>query len=121
MGTTGCVGYLFTEKGLILINDEDEELDEDKLMEDAMECGAEDFGADGTIYEIYTETDDLYAVRDALVAKGYTIESAELDMVPSNYVTLENEDDIKHMNLLLENLEENEDVQDVYHNWENCD
>ena len=121
MGTTGCVGYLFTEKGLILINDEDEELDEDKLMEDAMECGAEDFVADGTIYEIYTETDDLYAVRDALVAKGYTIESAELDMVPSNYVTLENEDDIKHMNLLLENLEENEDVQDVYHNWENCD
>jgi len=121
MGTTGCVGYLFTEKGLILINDEDEELDEDKLMEDAMECGAEDFVADEGVYEIYTEPDDLYAVRDALVEKGYVIASAEPDMVPSNYVTLENEDDIKHMNLLLENLEENEDVQDVYHNWENCD
>lgn len=121
MGTTGCVSYLFTEKGLILINDEDDEIDEDKLMEDAMESGAEDFVADDGVYEIYTEPDDLYAVRDELVAKGYTIESAEPDMVPSNYVTLENEDDIKHMNLLLENLEENDDVQNVYHNWENCD
>ena len=121
MGTTGCVGYLFTEKGLILINDEDGDIDEDKLMEDAMECGAEDFVADEGVYEIYTVTEDLYAVRDALVEKGYDIASAEPDMVPSNYVTLENEDDIKHMNLLLENLEENEDVQDVYHNWENCD
>ena len=121
MGTTGCVGYLFTEKGLILINDEDGDIDEDKLMEDAMECGAEDFVADEGVFEIYTVTEDLYAVRDALVEKGYEIASAEPDMVPSNYVTLENEDDIKHMNLLLENLEENEDVQDVYHNWENCD
>ena len=121
MGTTGCVSYLFTEKGLILINDEDGDIDEDKLMEDAMESGAEDFVADEGVFEIYTVTEDLYAVRDALVAKGYTVESAEPDMVPSNYITLDNEDDIKHMNLLLENLEENEDVQDVYHNWENCD
>ena len=121
MGTTGCVSYLFTEKGLILINDEDGDINEDQLMEDAMESGAEDFVADEGVYEIYTVTEDLYAVRDALVAKGYTVESAEPDMVPSNYITLENEDDIKHMNLLLENLEENEDVQDVYHNWENCD
>ena len=121
MGTTGCVSYLFTEKGLILINDEDGDIDEDKRMEDAMESGAEDFVADEGVFEIYTVTEDLYAVRDALVAKGYTVESAEPDMVPSNYITLDNEDDIKHMNLLLENLEENEDVQDVYHNWENCD
>ena len=106
---------------LILINDEDGDIDEDKLMEDAMESGAEDFVADEGVFEIYTVTEDLYAVRDALVAKGYTVESAEPDMVPSNYITLDNEDDIKHMNLLLENLEENEDVQDVYHNWENCD
>ncbi|MBE6600290.1 MAG: YebC/PmpR family DNA-binding transcriptional regulator [Ruminococcaceae bacterium] len=121
MGVTGCVGYLFTEKGLILITDEDEEIDEDKLMEDAMECGAEDFSADEGVYEIYTEPDDLYAVRDALVNLGYKINSAEPDMVPSSYITLENEEDIKHMNLLLENLEENDDVQNVYHNWENCD
>ena len=121
MGTTGCVSFMFTEKGLIIITDEDDELDEDKLMEDAMESGAEDFSADEGVYEIYTEIDDLYAVRDALVALGYKIESAEPDMVPSTYVTLENEEDIKHMNLLLENLEENDDVQNVYHNWENCD
>ncbi len=121
MGTTGCVSFMFTEKGLIVITDEDEELNEDKLMEDAMECGAEDFSADEGVYEIYTELDDLYAVRDALVELGYKIESAEPDMVPSTYVTLENEDDIKHMTLLLENLEENDDVQNVYHNWENCD
>ncbi len=119
MGTTGCVSFMFTEKGLIIITDEDDELDEDKLMEDAMECGAEDFSADEGVFEIYTELDDLYAVRDALVALGYKIESAEPDMVPSTYVTLENEDDIKHMTLLLENLEENDDVQNVYHNWEN--
>ncbi len=121
MGTTGCVSFMFTEKGLIVITDEDDELDEDKLMEDAMESGAEDFSADEGVYEIYTELDDLYAVRDALVELGYKIESAEPDMVPSTYVTLESEDDIKHMTLLLENLEENDDVQNVYHNWENCD
>ena len=121
MGTTGCVSFMFTEKGLIIITDEDEELDEDKLMEDAMESGAEDFSANEGVYEIYTEIDDLYAVRDALVALGYKIESAEPDMVPSTYVTLESEEDIKHMNLLLENLEDNDDVQNVYHNWENCD
>ena len=121
MGTNGCVAFLFEEKGVITILDEDEELDEDKLMEDAMESGAEDFSANEGVYEIYTEIDDLYAVRDALVALGYKIESAEPDMVPSTYVTLESEEDIKHMNLLLENLEENDDVQNVYHNWENCD
>lgn len=121
MGTTGCVGFMFAEKGLIIITDEDDELDEDKLMEDAMECGAEDFSAEDGVYEIYTEPDDLYSVRDGLVELGYKIESAEPDMVPSTYVTLENEDDIKHMSLLLETLEDNEDVQNVYHNWENCD
>lgn len=121
MGTTGCVGYLFTEKGLIIIDNEDEDIDEEKLMEEAMEVGAEDFQYNDGIFEIYTEPDDLYAVRDELQKLGYKIESAEPDMVPSNYVTLESEDDIKHMGLLLEALEENEDVQNVYHNWENCD
>ena len=121
MGTSGCVSFLFTEKGLILITDEDGEIDEDKLMEDAMEAGAEDFSGEDGVYEIYTELDDLYAVRDALVALGYEIESAEPDMVPSTSVNLDNEDDIKHMNLLLDYLEDDDDVQNVYHNWENCD
>ena len=67
------------------------------------------------------EIDDLYAVKEALEAAGYTIESAEEDKIPSTYVTLENEDDIKHMALLLEHLDDNDDVINVYHNWENCD
>lgn len=121
MGTTGCVSFMFTEKGLIIISDEDEELDEDKLMEDAMECGAEDFVRDGDIYEIYTETADLYDVRDSLVKLGYTVDSAEPDMVPSTYVTLEDEEAVRHMGLLLDSLEDNDDVQNVYHNWKNCD
>lgn len=121
MGTTGCVSFMFTEKGLIIISDEDEELDEDKLMEDAMECGAEDFVRDGDIYEIYTETADLYDVRDSLVKLGYTVDSADPDMVPSTYVTLEDEEAVRHMGLLLDSLEDNDDVQNVYHNWNNCD
>ena len=112
---------MFTEKGLIIISDEDEELDEDKLMEDAMECGAEDFVRDGDIYEIYTETADLYDVRDSLVKLGYTVDSADPDMVPSTYVTLEDEEAVRHMGLLLDSLEDNDDVQNVYHNWKNCD
>ena len=121
IGTTGCVSFMFTEKGLIIISDEDEELDEDKLMEDAMECGAEDFVRDGDIYEIYTETADLYDVRDSLVKLGYTVDSADTDMVPSTYVTLEDEETARHMGLLLDTLEDNDDVQNVYHNWKNCD
>ena len=77
--------------------------------------------ADEEVFEIYTETSDLNAVRDALEAAGYTIESAEEDKIPSNYVTLESEDDIKNMNLLIEHLEDSDDVQNIYHNWENAD
>lgn len=122
LGQTGCVSFMFEDKGVIvIINDEDAPCDEDALMEAAMEAGAEDFSAEDGAFEIYTEPDDLIAVRDALVEKGYAIDSAELDKIPSTFVTLESEDDIKMMNILLEKLEENDDVQDVYHNWENCD
>lgn len=122
LGQTGCVSFMFEDKGVIVIlNDENAPCDEDALMEAAMEAGAEDFSAEDGAFEIYTEPDDLTAVRDALVEKGYAIDSAELDKIPSNFVALENEDDIKMMNILLEKLEENDDVQDVYHNWENCD
>ena len=121
MGQNGCVSYLFEDKGLIIIDNEEEELDEDSVMEAALEAGASDFKADETVFEIYTEPDDLYAVRDALESAGYKIESAELDKVPTSYITLESEDDIKCMNNLLEYLEEDDDVQDVFHNWENCD
>ena len=118
MGTSGCVSYLFTDKGVIVIEN-DGSVDEDKLMEDALESGAEDFVAEDEVFEIYTVPEDLSAVRAELESKGYKIVSAEKDKIPSNYVTLESEDAIKDMNLLLEKLEENDDVQNVYHNWEN--
>lgn len=121
MGQTGCVGFLFTEKGVIVIDNEDGDVDEDKLMEEALEAGAEDFVSEDGGFEIYTEPDDLSSVREALEAKGYHVASADRDKIPSNYITLENEDDIKNMSLLLEKLDENEDVQNVFHNWENCD
>lgn len=118
LGQNGCVSYLFEDKGIIIISRESG-ADEDELMEAALEAGASDFSADEDCYEITTEVSDLAGIREDLEARGYTIESAELDKIPSNYVTLEDEESIKHMNLLLEYLEEDEDVQDVFHNWEN--
>ncbi|MDD6094130.1 MAG: YebC/PmpR family DNA-binding transcriptional regulator [Clostridia bacterium] len=120
MGTSGCVSFMFTDKGVIVI-EKDDGVDEDALMEASLEAGAEDFSADEDVYEIYTEPSDLGAVREALEGAGYTVASAELDKVPQSYVTLESEDDIKNMNLLIEHLEDNDDVQDIFHNWENCD
>lgn len=121
MGQSGCVSYLFTDKGLIVISNEDGDIDEDKLMETALEAGAEDFASEGDVFEIYTEPDDLFAIKEALEAAGYSILSAEQDKIPSNYVTLDNEEDIKFMGLLIEHLEDDDDVMNVYHNWENCD
>ncbi len=120
MGQTGCVNYLFSSKGVIIIEN-DGSINEEKLMEDSLEAGAEDFSANEDSFEIYTVVEDLGEIRAALEAKGYRAVSAERDMIPSNYVTLENETDIKDMRLLLEKLEENDDVQNVFHNWENCD
>lgn len=121
LGQTGCVSYLFEEKGVIVIVDEDGEIDEDKLMETALEAGASDFLSEDGAFEIYTEKDDLGAVREVLEGAGYAIESAEESMIPSNYIALEGEEDLKKMNLLLEHLEDNDDVQEVFHNCENCD
>ena len=121
LGQSGCVGYLFSEKGVIVISNEDGDIDEDKLMETALESGAEDFLSDEDIFEIYTVPEDLYAVKEAIEAEGYEIASAEKTKVPSNYVTLDSEEDIKFMNLLIEHLEDDDDVMNVYHNWENCD
>ena len=120
LGQIGCVGYLFEDKGVIIILRESG-ADEDELMEAALEAGAADFVADDEVFEIYTEPSDLEAVRDALEGAGYKIESAEKDKIPSTYVTLENEDDIKNMNLMIEHLEDCDDVSEIYHNWENAD
>ncbi len=119
LGQNGCVSFLFEEKGAIVLVDEDHEIDEEKLMECALEAGASDFSSEDGVYEIYTEPDDLEAVRDAIVAAGYTPESAERAKVPNTYVSLSDDEDIRHMELLLEKLEEDDDVQEVYHNWDN--
>ena len=118
MGQTGCVSFMFEEKGLIVIEDEDGEIDEDALMETALEAGAEDFVGDEGIFEIYTVPEDVYAIADALTAAGYTFTSAEKAKIPSTTVQLTDEDDIKFMNLLIDKLEEDDDVMEVYHNWE---
>ena len=122
LGSSGCVSYMFEDKGVIvLLREDNEKVDEDQLMEDALEAGAEDFSSDEDSFQITTEPSDVYAIRDALAAKGYNIESAEEDKIPNTYVTLEAEDDIKNMTQLIEHLEDSDDVQEIYHNWENCD
>ena len=119
MGQSGCVSYLFEEKGVITIIDEDEEIDEDKIMEDALECGAEDIVGDEGEYKIYTATEDLDAVRDAVIALGYKIDTADLAKVPSTYVTLENEEDVENMEKMLDKFNEDDDVTAVFTNWDN--
>lgn len=97
MGAQGCVSWSFDRKGVIVISNEDEELDEDTVMMDALDSGAEDFSADGPVFEITTDPDSFNDVVAALEQKGYTFESAELEMVPQNYVTMTGEDDVKNM------------------------
>ncbi len=117
MGATGCVSWQFSQKGVIVIDGE--ELDEDEVMMQAIEAGADDFVADDGVFEIYTSPEEFSAVSAALESAGYTFESAEVEMVPGNYVKLEDEKDIKNMEKLLEMLDDNDDVQNVWHNWEN--
>ena len=116
MGTSGCVSFMFEDKGLIVIEKED--VDEDKLMEDALEAGATDFASEDEVFEIYTEVDDVDAVAAALVAKGYTYVSAEADKIPQTYVTLEDEEAITKMNRLIEAFEDDDDITAFFHNWE---
>ncbi len=117
MGTQGCVSFLFTDMGLITIEDEDEEIDEEALMEAALEAGAADFKGEENVYEIYTEPDDLEAVAEAIRAAGYTVTTSELTKVPSSYVTLDDEA-AESMEKLLDFFDECDDVTNVYHNWE---
>ncbi|MBR3686364.1 MAG: YebC/PmpR family DNA-binding transcriptional regulator [Clostridia bacterium] len=119
MGQTGCVSFMFEEKGVIVITDEDGEIDEDQLMETALEAGAEDFSGEEGVFEIYTVPEDVYAISESLKAAGYEIASAEKSKVPSTTVELTSEDDIKFMGLLIEKLEEDDDVMEVYHNCDN--
>ena len=117
LGATGCVGYLFSRKGVLLVPAEG--LDEEKVMEDCFEAGAEDFEMGEDYVEITTVPEELGAVREALEAKGYTFEQAEEQYIPSTTTTLSDPDDLKRMGRLLDALEEDEDVQNFWHNMEN--
>ena len=119
LGATNCVSWQFDKKGVIIM--ERGELDEDTVMMQALDAGAEDFQADEETFEIYTAPEDFSAVREALETLGYSFVEAEVEMVPQNYITLENEEDMAKMRKLLDNLEDNDDVQAVWHNWENED
>lgn len=116
LGTTGCVSFMFSQKGVIVIDAED--VDEEKLMEDVFEAGASDFDLDDGVAEITTEPADVFKAAEVLKEMGYNVVSAEAAQVPSTYTQLTDEESIRKMNLLLSALEENDDVQQVYHNWE---
>ena len=118
LGAQGCVSWSFDRKGVIVIDNEDQELDEDTVMMDALDSGAADFEADGPVFEITTDPNDFNAVVAALESKGYHFVSADIEMVPQNYVTMTDPDDVKDMEKLLDMLEDNEDVQNVWHNWQ---
>ena len=120
MGTQGSVTFMFNRQGVIVIERED--VDEDQLMEDALEAGAADFLTDDTdIFEIRTEPNDVGAVRDELEGKGYKILSSEPAYIPTTYTRLESQDDMMKMARMIEMFEDNDDVQNIWHNWENED
>lgn len=118
LGTSGCVSYMFDQKGQILVDHEECELSADDLMMLALDAGAEDFSEEEDSYEILTAPDDLTAVREALEKAGIAMAQAEVTMLPQTYVTLTDENDIKYLNRTLDLLDDDDDVQAVYHNWE---
>ncbi|MGN0489274.1 MAG: YebC/PmpR family DNA-binding transcriptional regulator [Ruminococcus sp.] len=118
MGTQGCVTFMFEKKGVLVIEREELEASEDKVMEDALEAGASDFEADEDIFTIYTEPEDFSAVRDDIAAKGYEFASAEVEMVPNTYTTLDSQESKDNMQKMLDMFEDNDDIQNVWHNWE---
>ena len=118
IGTQGCVSYLFDQKGQIIIAKEDCDMDADDLMMMALDAGAEDFNEEEDSFEILTAPDDFSAVREALEAENIPMASAEVTMIPQTYVSLTDEKDITNIQRILDLLDEDDDVQEVYHNWE---
>ena len=122
MGAANCVSWSFDKKGVIVIDNEDEELDEDTVMMDALDAGAADFEAEGEVMTVYTDEDSVAEVSDKLTTAGYKLLSAQVEMLPQNgYIKLTNEDDIKNMQKMLDMFEDNDDVQNVWHNWEDAE
>jgi len=117
LGTTGCVSFMFDKKGVILIEKNDD-TNEDELMMEAIDAGAEDFSSEEEYFEILTAPDDFSKVREALEKKGYEFLEAEVEMVPQTMTRLTDPKQIELMDRLIENLEDLDDVQNVYHNWE---
>ena len=118
MGNSGCVSYMFDKKGQIIIDKEECDMDADDLMMMALDAGAADFAEEEDSFEILTEPDDFGMVREALEKEGIAMASAEVTMIPQNYVPLTDENDIKFLNRTLDLLDDDDDVQAVYHNWD---
>ena len=118
IGTQGCVSYPFDQKGQIIIAKEDCNMDADDLMMMALDAGAEDFSEEEDSFEVITAPDDFSAVREALEAENIPMASAEVTMIPQTYVSLTDEKDITNIQRILDLLDEDDDVQEVYHNWE---
>ena len=118
IGAQGCVSFMFDKKGQIIIDKEECDTDPDELMMMALDAGAEDFSEEEDSYEVLTAPDDCEVVRKALEDAGVAMVSAEVTMIPQNYVTLTDEDAIKCLNRTLDLLDEDDDVQAVYHNWD---
>lgn len=118
MDTTGCVSYMFDQKGQIIIDREACEMDADDLMMLALDAGAEDFSEEEDSFEVLTTPEDFSAVREALEKAGIAMAQAEVTMIPQTYNTLSDENDIKFLNRTLDLLDDDDDVQAVYHNWE---
>ncbi|MDE7156643.1 MAG: YebC/PmpR family DNA-binding transcriptional regulator [Lachnospiraceae bacterium] len=118
VGTQGCVSFMFDKKGQIIIDKEVYQGDADELMMTAVDAGAEDFAEEEDSFEITTTPEDFSAVREALEAAGIPMASAEVTMIPQTWVELTDENDIKKMNRILDLLDVDDDVQAVYHNWE---
>ena len=117
VGTPGCVSFMFDKKGQIIIDKEEYEGDSDELMMTVLDAGAEDFSEEEDSYEILTDPDSLGEVRDALEAAGIPLAQAEVTMLPQTWVDLTDEQDVKNINRTLDLLEDDDDVQEVYHNW----
>ena len=118
IGTPGSVSFMFDKKGQIIIDKEECEMDADDLMMIALDAGAEDFAEEDDSFEVLTAPDDFSAVREALEKEGIPMVEAQVAMIPQNYVTLSDEQDIKNLQKTLDLLEDDDDVTDVWHNWE---
>ena len=118
VGTPGCVSFMFDKKGQIIVDKEECELDADDLMMTALDAGAEDFVEEEDSYEILTDPDEFSDIRLALEEAGIPMVSAEVTMIPQTYVELTDEKDIKNIQKTLDLLDDDDDVQEVYHNWD---